>query len=80
MVVVLVEACGTSVINSRDSKSEHEMQGVSKEKPLCLLVELFFLSSRVGALRLSMAQRFSFLRDVSCRINVESRPLSRTTF
>ena len=29
---------------------------------------------------MSMAQKFSFLRDKSCRINVESRPSSRTTF
>ena len=46
------------VINSGDSKSEHEMQGVSKEEPSCSLVESFFLSSRVGASGLSRAQRF----------------------
>jgi hypothetical protein len=27
-----------------------------------------------------MSQKFSFSRDISCRINVDSRPLSRTTF
>ena len=27
-----------------------------------------------------MAQKFSFLRDISCKINVESRPSSRTMF
>jgi len=46
------------MINSGDSRSEHEMWGVSKEEPSCLLVESFFLSSRIGAPRLSMAQRF----------------------
>ena len=69
-----------SVINSRDSKSEHETLGVSKGKPSCLLVELFFLTSRVGALRLSMAQQFLFLGDISCKGNVESSSLSRSTF
>ena len=69
-----------SVIKSRDSKSEHKTWGVSKGKPSCLLVELFFLSFRVGALRLSMAQQFSFLGDILCKGNVESRPLSRLMF
>ena len=30
--------------------------------------------------KVSMAQKFSFLRDISCKINVESRPSSRTMF
>ena len=46
------------MINSRDSRSEDEMLGVSKVELSCLLVESFFLSSRIGAPRLSMAQRF----------------------
>jgi len=46
------------VINSGDCRSEHETLGVSKEEPSCLLVESFFLTSRIGAPRLSMAQRF----------------------
>ena len=29
--------------------------------------------------KMSMAHEFLFLRDLSCRINVESRPQSRTT-
>ena len=29
--------------------------------------------------KMSMAHKFSFLGDLSCRINVESRPQSRTT-
>jgi len=29
---------------------------------------------------LSMAQKFSFLKDTSCMINVESRPSLGTTF
>ena len=45
----------------------------------CLVVESLLLDSRVGVSRMSMAQKFSFSRDVSCRIKVESRPLSRTT-
>jgi hypothetical protein len=32
-----------------------------------------------GTKMMSMAQKFSFLKDTSCTINVESRPL-KTTF
>ena len=60
-------------MNSGDSKREHETSRVSKEKLSCSLV------SRVGALEMSMAQKFLFSRDISCKISVESRPLSRTT-
>ena len=42
-------------------------------------MESFLLDSRVGATGMSMAL-FSFLQDISCRGNVESRPLSRTMF
>ena len=55
-----------SVINSRDSKGEHEKRGNSKEKLSCSFVESYILSSRVGALSLSMAQKFSFSRVISC--------------
>jgi hypothetical protein len=46
--------------------------GVYIEELSCSTVE--FLISRVGALGMSMA------RNLSCRINVESQSLSRTTF
>jgi hypothetical protein len=48
--------------------------GVSKEKLACSMVESFSLVSRVGAMGMSMAQ------NLSCKINDESQPLSRTTF
>jgi hypothetical protein len=38
------------------------------------------LASRVGVSRVSMAQKFSFSKDISCNIDVDSRPLSRTMF
>ena len=42
-------------------------------------MESFLLDSRVGATGMSMAL-FSFLQDISCKGNIESQPLSRTTF
>ena len=54
------------MINSRDAKSEHETQGNSKEELSCSFVESFISSSRVGASSLSMAQKFSFSRVISC--------------
>ena len=46
----------------------------------CSFVKSLLLDSRVYVSRMSMAWLFSFLRDVSCMTNVESGPLSRTTF
>jgi hypothetical protein len=63
-----------SETNSRGSKSEHETGGLSNEKSLCSTAGSSFLVCRVGAEGMSMAQ------DFSCRINVESRSLLRTTF
>ena len=40
----------------------------------------FYLVSRVVASGMSMAWEFLFSKDISCNINVDSRPLSRTTF
>jgi hypothetical protein len=42
-------------MNPGDSKSERETRGVSKEKLSCLIMEYFFLVSRVGAMGMSMA-------------------------
>jgi hypothetical protein len=50
------------MINSGDTRSEHEIRGVLKEEPSCFLVESLFLSSRVGAPRLSIGQRFCLER------------------
>ena len=41
----------------------------------CSFIEFLLLDSRIGVSRLSMAHEFSL-----CRIMVNSRPLSRTTF
>jgi hypothetical protein len=65
VVVFLVEVV-LSAINSRDSKSVHETRGNSNEKLSCLFVESFISSPRVGALSLSMAQKFSFSKVISC--------------
>jgi hypothetical protein len=45
-----------------------------------MLLAKFFLVSRVSALGMSVAQKFSFSKDPSCMINVESRPSSRIIF
>ena len=42
-------------------------------------MEFLLLDSRVGNTGMSMAL-FSFLQDISCKGNVEPRPLSRATF
>jgi hypothetical protein len=55
-----------SVINSRDTKSEHEMRGNSKEELSCLFVESFISSSRVDVSSFSMAHKFSFSRVILC--------------
>jgi hypothetical protein len=55
-----------SMINSRDAKTEHEMRGNSKQGLSCSFVKSFISSSRVDVLSLSMANKFSFLRVISC--------------
>ena len=65
-----------SVINSRDAKSEHETQGNSKEEHSFLFVESFISSSRVDVSSLSMANKFSFSRVISCWLEGHGSSLS----